>query len=230
SHDVDNNENIDSSSKILYYEIVNDTPSWVHSEVKKRKRVVKPIDIDFDALFKLSNDALLKKPTVLSRIIVDSDGNKFADLAIPQVDKERDAMTPADYEVSRLGLGRSTLKSDMEARDSIDIVLKRLEKYKSQNSQLTAENNQLVEYVQHLINPISSTFPVPDPVAAPDEDTLNLSKEINTLGHVTKTWLLEILVLGQGTIKTAIKLHEDVNVYLDPILSFKETFVSTISN
>ncbi|KAH9325110.1 hypothetical protein KI387_005288, partial [Taxus chinensis] len=61
SHDVGNNENIDSSSRILYVEIVNDTP-WVDSEVKKRKRVVKPIDIDFDALFKLSNDAIPKKP------------------------------------------------------------------------------------------------------------------------------------------------------------------------
>ncbi|KAH9295033.1 hypothetical protein KI387_038621, partial [Taxus chinensis] len=130
---------------ILYAEIVNETPSWVDSEVKKRKRVVKPIDIDFDALFKLSNDAIPKKPKVLSRIMVDNDGNKFADLAIPRVDKERNAMTPADYEVSRLGLGRSTLESDMAmARDSIDIVLKRLEKYKSQNSRLKAEKSQLV--------------------------------------------------------------------------------------
>ncbi|KAH9321116.1 hypothetical protein KI387_015755, partial [Taxus chinensis] len=65
-------------------------------------------------------------------------------LAIPQVDKERDAMTPADYEVSRLGLGRSTLESDMAMdQDSIDIVLKRLEKYNSQKSQLKAEKNQL---------------------------------------------------------------------------------------
>ncbi|KAH9331795.1 hypothetical protein KI387_003903, partial [Taxus chinensis] len=108
----------------------------------------------------------------------------FVDLAIPQVDKERDAMTSADYEVSRLGLGKSTLESDMVmAQDSMDIVLKRLEKYKSQNSQLKAKKNQLVDYVQHLINPISSTFPVPDAVAAPDEETLNFSKEINTLGH-----------------------------------------------
>ncbi|KAH9295514.1 hypothetical protein KI387_039102, partial [Taxus chinensis] len=45
-----------------FYKIVNKTPSWVDSEVKKRKRVVKPIDIDFDALFKLSNDAIPKKP------------------------------------------------------------------------------------------------------------------------------------------------------------------------
>ncbi|KAH9313378.1 hypothetical protein KI387_028413, partial [Taxus chinensis] len=116
----------------------------VDSEVKKRKKVVKAIDIDFDALFKLSNDIIPKKPKVLSRIMVDSDGNKFADLAIPQVDKEHDVMTSVDYEVSRLGLGRSTLESDMVmARDSIDIMLKRLEKYKSQNSQLKAEKNQL---------------------------------------------------------------------------------------
>ncbi|KAH9326634.1 hypothetical protein KI387_006812, partial [Taxus chinensis] len=116
----------------------------VDSEVKKRKRVVKEIDIDFDALFKLSNDVIPKKPKVLSLIMVDNDVNRFADLTIPQVDKERDAMTPADYEVSRIGLGRSTLESDMAmARDSIDIVLKRLEKYKSQNSQLKAKKNQL---------------------------------------------------------------------------------------
>ncbi|KAH9316147.1 hypothetical protein KI387_024774, partial [Taxus chinensis] len=163
SHNVGNNENIDSSSKILYAEILNDTPSWVDSETGT--------------------------------------------------------------------LEESTLESDMAlARDSIDIVLKRLEKYKSQNSQLKAEKHQLVEYVQHLINPISSTFPVPDAVAAPYEETLNLSKEINTLGHVTKTWLSEILVLGQGMIKTVVKLHEDIIAYLDRILSFKETFVSAISN
>ncbi|KAH9308288.1 hypothetical protein KI387_036199, partial [Taxus chinensis] len=67
----------------------------------------------------------------------------FTDLAIPQVDKERDAMTPVDYEVSRLGLGRSTLESEMAMdKDLIDIVLKILEKYKSQNSQLKAKKNQ----------------------------------------------------------------------------------------
>ncbi|KAH9298616.1 hypothetical protein KI387_030298, partial [Taxus chinensis] len=147
SHDVGNNENIDSSSRIMYAEIVNDTPSWVYFEVKKRKRVVKPIDIDFDALFKLLNVAIPKKSKVVSRIMVDNDGNKFAYLSIPQVEKERNAMTPADYEVSRLGLGRSTLECDMAmARDSIDSMLKRLEKYKSQNTQLKAEKNQLVEY------------------------------------------------------------------------------------
>ncbi|KAH9292910.1 hypothetical protein KI387_041904, partial [Taxus chinensis] len=32
SHDVENNENIDSSSRIVYAEIVNDTPSWVDSK------------------------------------------------------------------------------------------------------------------------------------------------------------------------------------------------------
>ncbi|KAH9297857.1 hypothetical protein KI387_029539, partial [Taxus chinensis] len=110
-------------------------------------RVVKPIDIDFDALFKLSNDAIPKKPKVLSRIMVDNNGNNFVDLAIPQVNKERDAMMSADYEVSRLGLGRSTLESDMTmAQNLIDIVLKILKKYKSQNSRLKAEKNQFVEY------------------------------------------------------------------------------------
>ncbi|KAH9328536.1 hypothetical protein KI387_000644 [Taxus chinensis] len=158
SHDVKNNENVALGSRLLYVEVVNDTPFWVDYKIKKRKRVVKAIDIDFDALFKLSNDVIPKKP------------------------------------------------------------------------KLKAEKNQLVEYVQHLINPISSTFPIPDAVAAPDEETLNLSKEINTLGHVTKTWLSEILVLGQETIKTTVKLHEDIIAYLDPIISFKETFVSNISN
>ncbi|KAH9326060.1 hypothetical protein KI387_006238 [Taxus chinensis] len=101
-----------------------------------------------------------------------------------------------------LGIGKSTLESDMVmAQDSMDILLKRLEKYKSQNSQLKAEKNQLVDYVQHLINSISSTFLVPDAVAAPDEETLNLSKEINTLGHVTKSWLSEILIFGGEMIK-----------------------------
>ncbi|KAH9319344.1 hypothetical protein KI387_021113, partial [Taxus chinensis] len=170
--------------------------------------VVKAIDIDFDALFKISNDVIPKKPKVLSQIMVDNDGNRFTDLTIPQVDKEHDSMTPIDNEVSILGLGRSTLESDMAmARDSINIMLKRLEKYKSQNSHLKAKKNQLVEYVQHLMNPIASTFPIHDAVAAPDEENLNLSKEINTLGHVTKPWLLEILILGQGMIKTMIKLH-----------------------
>ncbi|KAH9319342.1 hypothetical protein KI387_021111, partial [Taxus chinensis] len=60
SHDVENNENIDSSSRILYADIVHDTPSLVDSEVKLRKRVVKEIDIDFDALFKLSNGIIPK--------------------------------------------------------------------------------------------------------------------------------------------------------------------------
>ncbi|KAH9320733.1 hypothetical protein KI387_015372, partial [Taxus chinensis] len=62
SHDVENKENITSSYRILYAEIVNDTPSWVDSEVRKRKRVVKAIDIDFYALFKLLNDVIPKKP------------------------------------------------------------------------------------------------------------------------------------------------------------------------
>ncbi|KAH9321747.1 hypothetical protein KI387_016386, partial [Taxus chinensis] len=62
SHDVENNENVASSSRILYAEIVNDTPFWVDCEVKKRKKVVKAIDIDFDALFKLSNDVIPNKP------------------------------------------------------------------------------------------------------------------------------------------------------------------------
>ncbi|KAH9327699.1 hypothetical protein KI387_007877 [Taxus chinensis] len=83
SHDVENNENVASGSRILYAEVVNDTPLWVDCEIKKRKRVIKEIDIDFDALFKLSNDVIPKNPKVLSRIMVDDDGNKFADLAIP---------------------------------------------------------------------------------------------------------------------------------------------------
>ncbi|KAH9315935.1 hypothetical protein KI387_024562, partial [Taxus chinensis] len=65
-------------------------------------------------------------------------------LAIPQVDKKHNAMTSTDYEVSRLVLVKSTLESDITmTRDSIDIVLKSLEKYKSQNSQLKDEKNQL---------------------------------------------------------------------------------------
>ncbi|KAH9320392.1 hypothetical protein KI387_044492, partial [Taxus chinensis] len=41
SHDVENNENVSLSSRVLYAEIVNDTPFWVDCEVKKKKRVVK---------------------------------------------------------------------------------------------------------------------------------------------------------------------------------------------
>ncbi|KAH9308291.1 hypothetical protein KI387_036202, partial [Taxus chinensis] len=122
SHNVENNENVVSNSKLMYAKIVNYTLFWVDFKVKKRKRVIKVIDIDFDALFKISNDIIPKNPKVLSRIMVDSDGNKFTDLAIPKIDKERDAMKSVDYEVSRLGLGRSTLESDMAMdQDSIDI-------------------------------------------------------------------------------------------------------------
>ncbi|KAH9287588.1 hypothetical protein KI387_031705, partial [Taxus chinensis] len=75
SHDVENNDNIALSPRILYAEIVNDTPSRVDSEVKKRKRVVKEIDIDFDSIFKLLNDIIPKKPKVISQIMVDNDEN-----------------------------------------------------------------------------------------------------------------------------------------------------------
>ncbi|KAH9306609.1 hypothetical protein KI387_011013 [Taxus chinensis] len=206
-------------------------PSWVDCEVKKRKRVIKAINIEFDALSKISNDVIPKKPKVFSRIMVDANGNEFVDLSIPQVEKEHNAMTSTNYKVSRLGLGKSTLESDMEmARDSMDIVLRRLAKYKYQNSQLKAKKNQLVNYVQHLINPISSTFPVLDAVAATDKETLNLSKEVNTLGHVTKSQLSKILIFWRKTIKVVVKIHEDIIAYLDPILSFKESFSSNISN
>ncbi|KAH9321649.1 hypothetical protein KI387_016288, partial [Taxus chinensis] len=144
SNDVENNVNVTSDSKLLYAEVVKDIPFWVDCEVKKRKRVVKAIDIDFDTLFKLLNDVIPKNPKVLSQIMVDDDGNGFVDLVIPQVDKERDAITSIDYEVSRLGLGKSTSESNMEMpRDSMDVVLKRLEKYKSQNSQLKAEKKSI---------------------------------------------------------------------------------------
>ncbi|KAH9329280.1 hypothetical protein KI387_001388, partial [Taxus chinensis] len=91
-----------------------DTSSWVECEIRKRKRVVKAINIDYDALFKLSNDVIPKKRKEFSRIMADGDGTKFVDLAIQQAEKEHNAMTPAEYEVSRLGLGKYTLESDME--------------------------------------------------------------------------------------------------------------------
>ncbi|KAH9307191.1 hypothetical protein KI387_044406, partial [Taxus chinensis] len=105
SNDIENNVNVASDSRILYAKLLKETPVWVDCEINKRKRFLKETTIEFDALSKPSDDVIPKKPKVFSRIMVDGDGNKFMDLAIPQVEKECNAMTHADYEVSRLGLG-----------------------------------------------------------------------------------------------------------------------------
>ncbi|KAH9309096.1 hypothetical protein KI387_037007, partial [Taxus chinensis] len=104
-NDVENNGNVSLDSKILYAEFVKDNPFWVDCEINKRKMVIKPIDIEFDVLFKLLNDVIPKKPKVLSWIMVDDDRKIFVDPSIPQLEKERDAMTSVDNEVSILGLG-----------------------------------------------------------------------------------------------------------------------------
>ncbi|KAH9308977.1 hypothetical protein KI387_036888, partial [Taxus chinensis] len=112
-NDIENNMDVALDSKLLYVELLKEIPSWVDCKIKKRKRVVKAIDIDFDALFKLSYEVIPKKPKVFLWIMVDDDDNKFVDLSIPQVDKECNSMTLANFEISRLGLGKSTFESDM---------------------------------------------------------------------------------------------------------------------
>ncbi|KAH9329237.1 hypothetical protein KI387_001345, partial [Taxus chinensis] len=112
-------------------------------------------------------------------------------IAVPTTEKDHGDTTVVDYQVSKIALSKTTFESDVMAKDSMNNVLKRLERYKSQISQLE-EKNQLISYVQHLISPIESSFPVPGMMAIPDQEILKQSKDVITLGHTLMSWVSEI--------------------------------------
>ncbi|KAH9302758.1 hypothetical protein KI387_014341, partial [Taxus chinensis] len=72
--------------------------------------------------------------------------DKFAEIATPSADKTRDDVTAADYQVTRVALGKVTAKgAQQDAKDSIDVLCQKLKETKDSRNELKEKVEQLTE-------------------------------------------------------------------------------------
>ncbi|KAH9292731.1 hypothetical protein KI387_042088, partial [Taxus chinensis] len=109
-------------------------------------------------------------------------------------------------------LNKSIMENDaVHAHESVDSVLRRMEKYKLQTIQFKEENQQLIAYAQHLTIPISYTVQIPTVVVVSDQETLVLLKEINNMGRATKAWMDNVLIQGLRVIDETMKIYDKIH-------------------
>ncbi|KAH9304010.1 hypothetical protein KI387_008414, partial [Taxus chinensis] len=72
--------------------------------------------------------------------------DKFAEIATPSADKTRDDITAADYQVTRVSLGKVTTEgAQQDARASIDVLCQKLKETKVRRDEFKEKVEQLTE-------------------------------------------------------------------------------------
>ncbi|KAH9304011.1 hypothetical protein KI387_008415, partial [Taxus chinensis] len=127
-------------------EIASNTPQWLLEQNPRKRKVFVPLPaFDFNSL-KTSTARSAKKPKTVSRVLVDASGDKFAEIATPSADKTRDDITAADYQVTRVSLGKVTTEgAQQDARASIDVLCQKLKETKVSRDEFKEKVEQLTE-------------------------------------------------------------------------------------
>lgn len=142
-------------------------PPWLNSFAPKRKKQEISLDVfDYQQL-KQSRPKVAKRAKIISRVTVDSNKRKVAEIVEPLVDKPHEEMQAADYMVTRVELGKQThevVKHD--AQQFVASLVQRYDKLLARKDKLEEDNRQLVAAIQKITkstsegsNPSSSSSP-----------------------------------------------------------------------
>ncbi|KAH9291652.1 hypothetical protein KI387_043166, partial [Taxus chinensis] len=124
----------------------SDTPQWLLEKTLRKRKVIVPIPaFDFSSL-KASTAKSAKKPKIVSRVLVDASGHKFAEIATPATDKTKEDITASDYQITRVALGEVTTEgAQQDARDATNVLCQKLKETKDSRDELKGKVEQLTK-------------------------------------------------------------------------------------
>ncbi|KAH9331307.1 hypothetical protein KI387_003415 [Taxus chinensis] len=190
--------------------VSSDTPQWLLEQTPRKRKVIVPLPaFDFSSL-KASTARSAKKPKTVSRVLVDASGDKFAEIATPSADKTRDDVTAADYQVTRVALGKVTAKgAQQDAKDSIDVLCQKLKETKDSRNELKEKVEQLTEVLIKLSTPLES-IPSSSVSAGFDFSSVPTIEKIAKKGRVVDEWIQKLLQQGKEVIQDVVKVHQSL--------------------
>lgn len=137
-------------------------PPWLSSfTAKRKKQVISPDPFDYQQL-KQSKPKAVKKAKTVSRVIIDENWMRVAEIAEPISDKPVEEMQAADYRITKVQLGKQThevVKHD--AQQKVATLVQRYDEVLTKKDQLEVENQRLVAAIQSITQPSSGEGQVP---------------------------------------------------------------------
>ncbi|KAH9291257.1 hypothetical protein KI387_043552, partial [Taxus chinensis] len=197
--------------------------SWVQPllESKKRKSTSIIVAPKFDAVETLLGTTPpppAKKAKVTSRLVSDSQGQQFMEIARPKLDKDEKDLSMGDLELTRISLGESTPESEVHnLRETMSKVIERVEKGKSTQEQLEEQNQILSSFIKSLLAEDKVLDPTPlasiPPPAILSNDEVQAIKDIHkhaTYGKAMEAMVDELIITGFNFIEEAFKAYEKI--------------------
>ncbi|KAH9288384.1 hypothetical protein KI387_032501, partial [Taxus chinensis] len=103
-----------------------------------------------------------KRAKTTSRIVTDDQGHQFLEVANPKVDKAEKDLLASDLELSRISMGESTPKSEINnLQEIVTKVIGRVEKGKQTIDQLEEKAQVLSSFIKSLLSKGKVLDPTP---------------------------------------------------------------------
>lgn len=121
---------------------------WLFSNAPKRKKqAISPNESDFSLLVP-TKPKTTKKDKTLSRVKVDKDRNKYAEIVIPPPNKDIDQIQEPDYVINRVELGKQTHDSALgDVQTTLDTLVSRYDDDKIKKDKLKAQVEKLATVI-----------------------------------------------------------------------------------
>lgn len=134
-----------------------------------------------------------------SKITRDESGSRILHLAVPRVNKDKNWITPNEYEITEVDLGKSSKAQMVEDFDESSLALKeQMKRMEEKNKRLKSENKALCKYVQCLRHPSKKKIrPLFLPLLFPRNLLMALKKqeELSVLKNRWRTPSLQLVNL-----------------------------------
>ncbi|KAH9322999.1 hypothetical protein KI387_017638, partial [Taxus chinensis] len=181
-----------------------DSFTWVQPMVDNRERKDQSrIDVPkFDVVAALLGTSPPKKAKTASRLISESTGQEFLEIARPKEDKNEKDISVSDFELTRISLGESIPEGEVHnLRETFSKVIERVKKGKQTQEQLEEQVQVLANFIKSFLSsdktPLDPTplSALPPTAATADIDLKAITKihRHATFGKASEAWVEKIL-------------------------------------